>query len=190
MIGWNGSHTPPIGKWGACCAEMDIWEANSKATAYTPHPCSITGPYTCEGIECGDNSKVGRTVWGSLDCLCACLFLCLCMCECADILQEMYFRCTAANTLLMGQLRFPTGLAQEQRYDGVCDKDGCDFNSFRLGDGTYYGRGKKFAVNSRRLCHSHDMLHCCCRNNTTTPTGMLQHIYIYIYVVYTLVCTI
>ena len=36
---------------------MDIWEANSRATAYTPHPCSIVGPYTCDGIECGDNSK-------------------------------------------------------------------------------------------------------------------------------------
>ena len=57
VLGWNASHNPPVGKWGACCAEMDIWEANSKATAYTPHPCSLTGPYTCEGIECGDNSK-------------------------------------------------------------------------------------------------------------------------------------
>ena len=24
-----------------CCAEMDIWEANSMATAYTPHPCNL-----------------------------------------------------------------------------------------------------------------------------------------------------
>ena len=57
VLGWNASHDPPIGKWGACCAEMDIWEANSRATAYTPHPCSIVGPYTCDGVECGDNSK-------------------------------------------------------------------------------------------------------------------------------------
>lgn len=95
VIGWNTSHDPPIGKWGSCCAEMDIWEANSKATAYTPHPCSITGPYVCEGIDCGDNSK-------------------------------------------------------DQRYDGVCDKDGCDFNSWRLGDRSFYGRGTGFTVNSRK----------------------------------------
>ena len=36
VMGWNASHDPPIGKYGACCAEMDIWEANSRATAYTP----------------------------------------------------------------------------------------------------------------------------------------------------------
>lgn len=36
VIDWNASHDPPIGKYGACCAEMDIWEANSRATAYTP----------------------------------------------------------------------------------------------------------------------------------------------------------
>lgn len=94
VIGWNASHDPPIGKYGACCAEMDIWEANSRATAYTPHPCSITGTYICEGTECGDNAK-------------------------------------------------------DERYDGVCDKDGCDFNSWRLGDKTFYGRGENFTVNSR-----------------------------------------
>lgn len=36
VIDWNASHDPPIGKYGSCCAEMDIWEANSRATAYTP----------------------------------------------------------------------------------------------------------------------------------------------------------
>jgi len=96
VIDWNASHDPPIGKYGACCAEMDIWEANSRATAYTPHPCSITGTYICEGIECGDNSK-------------------------------------------------------DERYKGVCDKDGCDFNSWRLGDEKFYGRGAtEFKVDSRK----------------------------------------
>ena len=38
---------------------------------------------------------------------------------------------------------------QDERYDGVCDKDGCDFNSWRLGDRHYYGRGRQFDVNSR-----------------------------------------
>ena len=65
-----------IGKYGSCCSRMDIWEANSMATAYTPHTCDadIT-QYRCEGTECGDN-------------------------------------------------------ASGERYDGVCDKDGCDINPF------------------------------------------------------------
>jgi len=36
-----------------CCAEMDIWEANKVATAYTPHPCNIEqGTQLCDGDEC------------------------------------------------------------------------------------------------------------------------------------------
>lgn len=29
----------------------------------------------------------------------------------------------------------------DERYDGLCDKDGCDFNSFRMGDQTFLGPG-------------------------------------------------
>jgi cellulose 1,4-beta-cellobiosidase len=32
---------------------MDIWEANSAATAFTPHPCNIAGTYACTGGLCG-----------------------------------------------------------------------------------------------------------------------------------------
>jgi len=81
------------GKYGACCAEMDIWEANSMATAYTPHTCSVEKLYRCEGIDCGDNDK-------------------------------------------------------GQRYDGVCDKDGCDINPYRMGNTNFYGRGPEYAVNT------------------------------------------
>ena len=83
-----------LGKYGSCCAEMDIWEANSMATAYTPHPCDdgIT-QYRCEGTECGDN-------------------------------------------------------ASGERYDGVCDKDGCDINPFRMGNPNFYGRGDQYTVNT------------------------------------------
>ncbi|KDR74830.1 hypothetical protein GALMADRAFT_70232 [Galerina marginata CBS 339.88] len=83
------------GKYGTCCNEMDIWEANSISAAYTPHPCTVSGPYRCSGAEC--------------------------------------------NT--------PT-----DRYGGVCDPDGCDFNSYRMGDKSFYGPGltvdtkKKFTV--------------------------------------------
>jgi len=83
------------GYYGSCCVEMDIWESNSVATAYTPHPCDTEGQYRCEGTECGDN-------WS------------------------------------------------DERYDGICDKDGCDFNSWRLGDQSFFGPGNDFAVNTEK----------------------------------------
>eukprot|EP00440_Ansanella_granifera_P050752 gb/GFBE01055004.1/.p1 GENE.gb/GFBE01055004.1/~~gb/GFBE01055004.1/.p1 ORF type:complete len:364 (+),score=94.31 gb/GFBE01055004.1/:1-1092(+) len=78
---------------GICCVEMDIWEANSKAAAYTPHPCSTVGPTKCEGIDCGygDNGE---------------------------------------------------------RWQGLCDKDGCDMNAFRMGARDFYGPGSNFTVDS------------------------------------------
>ena len=54
-------------------------------SAYTPHPCSSTGPTRCTGADCGDG---------------------------------------------------------DSRYSALCDKDGCDFNSYRMGDKTFYGMGK------------------------------------------------
>ncbi|EPS37981.1 hypothetical protein H072_8306 [Dactylellina haptotyla CBS 200.50] len=43
-------------KYGACCQEMDIWEANSRASAFTPHPCSTRGLFKCSGADCGSGS--------------------------------------------------------------------------------------------------------------------------------------
>ncbi|KAG9218897.1 hypothetical protein CCMSSC00406_0000989 [Pleurotus cornucopiae] len=88
VLDWAGSPNDAnagTGRYGACCSEMDIWEANSMASAYTPHPCSVTGIRRCSGTECGDG---------------------------------------------------------DNRYGGVCDKDGCDFNSFRMGDKNFLGKGK------------------------------------------------
>eukprot|EP00994_Dinema_validum_P007217 NODE_579_length_1530_cov_263.070223_g424_i0.p1 GENE.NODE_579_length_1530_cov_263.070223_g424_i0~~NODE_579_length_1530_cov_263.070223_g424_i0.p1 ORF type:complete len:471 (+),score=126.46 NODE_579_length_1530_cov_263.070223_g424_i0:54-1415(+) len=82
------------GHYGTCCHEMDIWEANSMATAYTPHSCSIREQYRCEGRECGD-------------------------------------------------------ISSGDRYSGVCDKDGCDFNSYRLRDTEFYGPGKQLDTNQK-----------------------------------------
>jgi cellulase len=45
---------------GACCNEMDIWEANSRATGLTPHPCNYNGGTgsTEEGVyECIDDEE-------------------------------------------------------------------------------------------------------------------------------------
>ncbi|PPQ99255.1 hypothetical protein CVT24_009300 [Panaeolus cyanescens] len=86
--GWKPSATDKNagnGRYGTCCNEMDIWEANSISTAYTPHPCTIAGPHRCDGTACNDPVN---------------------------------------------------------RYSGTCDPDGCDFNSYRLGDRNFYGPGK------------------------------------------------
>jgi len=73
------------GMYGTCCTEMDIWEANSMATAYTPHVCTVQGQLRCNGTQCGDMPN--------------------------------------------------------NRYGGVCDKDGCDFNSYRMGNTKFFGTG-------------------------------------------------
>ncbi|KAL1868535.1 hypothetical protein VTK73DRAFT_3627 [Phialemonium thermophilum] len=44
---------PNLNNSGACCNEMDIWEANAMATAMTPHTCSGVGSFLCSGDECG-----------------------------------------------------------------------------------------------------------------------------------------
>ncbi|KAF9265862.1 glycoside hydrolase [Marasmius fiardii PR-910] len=95
--GWTPSDNDPNagkGKYGACCNEMDIWEANSISAAYTPHVCRGTsrGQTECSGTDCGDG---------------------------------------------------------DQRYNGICDKDGCDFNSFRMGDKNFLGPGKTVNTNSK-----------------------------------------
>jgi len=87
LLEWKPSPNDPnsgTGKYGSCCIEMDIWEANSVSTAYTPHPCSKEGLYRCSGTDCGDG---------------------------------------------------------DNRYGGVCDKDGCDLNPYRGGVKTFYGKG-------------------------------------------------
>ncbi|KAK6991918.1 glucanase [Favolaschia claudopus] len=92
-VGWNGSASDPnsgTGNFGTCCNEMDIWEANKNAAAYTPHVCSSNGK--CSGTQCGDD---------------------------------------------------------DDRYNGLCDKDGCDFNSFRMGDQTFLGPGKTVDTSSK-----------------------------------------
>eukprot|EP00091_Calanus_sinicus_P009334 TRINITY_DN2187_c0_g1_i6.p1 TRINITY_DN2187_c0_g1~~TRINITY_DN2187_c0_g1_i6.p1 ORF type:complete len:539 (+),score=164.76 TRINITY_DN2187_c0_g1_i6:266-1882(+) len=96
---WIPSDVDPnsgFGKYGSCCFELDIWEANTISTAFTNHPCDVTGQFRCESPEeCGDNGS-------------------------------------------------------NNRYDGVCDKDGCDFNHWRMGDETFYGPGSNFKVDSTK----------------------------------------
>ncbi|TCD66503.1 CENP-B protein 1 [Steccherinum ochraceum] len=107
--GWSGdSNSANSGKGsnGACCNEMDIWEANSMAAAFTPHPCAGDGLQVCTGDACNGGTA------------------------------------------------------------GLCDPSGCDFNSFRMGDETFYGAGltvdttKPFTVVTQFLTS----------DNTTTGT--------------------
>lgn len=37
-----------------------------------------------------------------------------------------------------------------QRQDGVCDKDGCDFNPYRMGDKTFYGPNEYYQVDTTK----------------------------------------
>ena len=95
--GWNPSPTDPnagFGKWGSCCAEMDIWEANKISSAFTAHPCNDIGHTRCsDPVKCGD---------------------------------------------------------ADHRYDGECDKDGCDLNPYRAGVKDFFGPGSNFKVDTTK----------------------------------------
>lgn len=50
---------------GACCNEMDIWEANSRANQIAPHVCAKGGLIRCSGSEdCGVAGVCGKTGCG------------------------------------------------------------------------------------------------------------------------------
>lgn len=54
--GWQPSDSDAnagVGQRGACCAEMDIWEANKISQALTPHSCDNEGYHSCSGENCG-----------------------------------------------------------------------------------------------------------------------------------------
>jgi len=84
VLNWDSAKQ--AGHYGSCCGEVDLWEANSMASAFTMHPCTSTEPVRCEGVKCGDADK-------------------------------------------------------NERFQGMCDKDGCDFNPYRMGDHSFFGPG-------------------------------------------------
>ncbi|CAN8102001.1 unnamed protein product [Discula destructiva] len=69
--GWtpqSNSANSGIGNHGSCCPEMDVWEANSISTAYTPHPCSSNTATMCNGTACGGTySGTGNRYIGTCD---------------------------------------------------------------------------------------------------------------------------
>ncbi len=95
VAGWNA--TTGMGKYGTCCTEMDIWEANSQSTQLTPHVCNEPAgtQYRCSTpAECGDNGPTRNT--------------------------------------------------------GLCDKNGADWNPYRLGDTQFFGAGGDFTVDTTK----------------------------------------
>ncbi|KAK3314276.1 cellulose 1,4-beta-cellobiosidase, partial [Apodospora peruviana] len=61
--GWTPSSNDKnagVGGMGSCCAEMDIWEANSISTAFTPHPCKNAAQHSCKGDDCGGTYSATR----------------------------------------------------------------------------------------------------------------------------------
>jgi cellulose 1,4-beta-cellobiosidase len=103
-INLPASGTSGLGQYGACCMEMDIWEANSQSQALTPHNCARNG---------GDDNA------------------------------DPVIACESAEQCGDGDLRF----------QGVCDKNGCDLNPFRFAQGdqaleNFYGPGTDFTVNT------------------------------------------
>ncbi|KAF2109816.1 concanavalin A-like lectin/glucanase domain-containing protein [Lophiotrema nucula] len=55
---------------GICCNELDIWEANARATQLAPHTCSKPGLYRCVGDECTktgvcDKNGCGNNPYGN-----------------------------------------------------------------------------------------------------------------------------
>jgi cellulose 1,4-beta-cellobiosidase len=85
-VEWKVSGDSARGRYGSCCTEIDVWEANALASCFAPHLCRVEGQYRCDGVSCG-------------------------------------------------------GFSGEDRYSGVCDQDGCDFNPWRVGNKTYFGPG-------------------------------------------------
>lgn len=61
--GWtpssNNANTG-LGNHGSCCAELDIWEANSISEALTPHPCDTPTQTVCDGNACGGTYSTDR----------------------------------------------------------------------------------------------------------------------------------
>jgi len=51
MDGWESVRNE--GRYGSCCAEVNLWEANRNATAMTAHACKTKKQTRCEGDACG-----------------------------------------------------------------------------------------------------------------------------------------
>ncbi|KAK0752634.1 glycoside hydrolase [Schizothecium vesticola] len=65
--GWRPSSNDPnagVGPMGGCCAEIDIWESNAYAYAFTPHACKDNKYHICETDTCGGTYSEDRFAGG------------------------------------------------------------------------------------------------------------------------------
>jgi cellulose 1,4-beta-cellobiosidase len=108
---------------------MDIWESNSQANALTPHTCTITGQYRCSGTQCGDDSAGQRYL--------------------ATISLSLFSFLLFSSLLFLVDLPLSFGFLF--RYSGVCDKDGCDFNPYRMGVHNFFGVGSSFTIDTSKV---------------------------------------
>jgi cellulose 1,4-beta-cellobiosidase len=61
--GWEPSTNDAnagVGPLGGCCAEIDIWESNAHAFAFTPHACENNNYHVCEDTGCGGTYSEDR----------------------------------------------------------------------------------------------------------------------------------
>ncbi|TPX19100.1 uncharacterized protein E0L32_011173 [Thyridium curvatum] len=61
--GWKPSSNDAnagVGPYGACCAEIDVWESNAHAFALTPHACTTNEYHVCENDTCGGTYSEDR----------------------------------------------------------------------------------------------------------------------------------
>ncbi|CAE6370500.1 unnamed protein product [Rhizoctonia solani] len=55
LLDWKSSPWDPdevTGRYGACCSEVDVWNANSFSTAYIANPCPVQELTRCSDSEC------------------------------------------------------------------------------------------------------------------------------------------
>ena len=65
--GWRPSSNDAnagVGPMGSCCAEIDIWESNAYAYAFTPHACKDNKYHVCETSNCGGTYSEDRFAGG------------------------------------------------------------------------------------------------------------------------------
>ena len=65
--GWRSSSNDAnagVGPMGSCCAEIDIWESNAYAFAFTPHACKDNKYHICETSNCGGTYSEDRFAGG------------------------------------------------------------------------------------------------------------------------------
>lgn len=117
---WDSSKSN--GLYGACCAEFDIWEANKISQAFTNHVCIDTPNYPEEKItKCNDADFTAAP-------------------------DHPTFGFCGDNEGVRDQPNF----GGDARMNSMCDKNGCDFQPYRLGDTTFYGPGPEFQVDSTK----------------------------------------